>query len=92
MKVKGGAKLLNYYKCNIIKLLEDLKEDFEWKICDFHHFPRNFWQKKENIVLYVHYLEKYFNMTNLDHWYQLRNQDIHSASSGSSFLTRSNGI
>jgi hypothetical protein len=91
-KKNRGISLLKYYKKTTILLLRDLIHQVEWYEWMFeHHVPHGFWEKEDNHIRYLKWLEQKLNYNNPEDWYKI-NGKILKESYGNKFLDANNGL
>jgi hypothetical protein len=66
---QGFGELIKYYQQSPYLLVKNSFPEYEWKPWLFENMPRNFWQHKENIMLFFQWLAKELNIEKPEDWY-----------------------
>jgi len=72
---KGGSGLLDYYGNSLRRALSDIYPEHNWLEWGFSK-TTNFYGEIENVKRYVFWLEKQFNISKLDDWYNVSTHRI----------------
>eukprot|EP00012_Vannella_robusta_P010781 CAMPEP_0206204752 /NCGR_PEP_ID=MMETSP0166-20121206/13747_1 /ASSEMBLY_ACC=CAM_ASM_000260 /TAXON_ID=95228 /ORGANISM="Vannella robusta, Strain DIVA3 518/3/11/1/6" /LENGTH=499 /DNA_ID=CAMNT_0053624511 /DNA_START=210 /DNA_END=1706 /DNA_ORIENTATION=- len=70
---------------DIIEVLRNAYPEVEWNLCKFKRYPRNFWMKKENRVLFLSHMAKQLNIRHPKDWCTVRYKDFYE-NGGSALL------
>jgi hypothetical protein len=73
-----GANLLKQYSGSLIKALEAIYPEHEWKLWlfDAPAFPSGYWESSANTSKYLTWLAKQLNVSELEGWYTVPYQDV----------------
>lgn len=87
----GCVRILDYYDRSPMKLLMKVYPEFPWQPFRFQKVPRSFWDDKENLKVYIKYLEKQLGIQDPDDWMNVNFQELKEYGI-SSVLEKFNGL
>lgn len=87
IKNEGGGGLLHYYNYSLVGMLKDIHPEFNW--LQFVQVSQWFWDKRQNKIDCLIWLEKELNIQQAEDWYNITVKQV-IESGGAEFMTNYN--
>lgn len=92
LEAKGASSILLKYHRSIYKLLKAIYPEYDWKPWLFSYTPHLLWNQSNEVITYIEWLQKKFNIQNLDSWYNISSKEISQYYKGKYLLSKYGGL